>query len=40
MVGAIAVPTQRSFATTQPKNRRGSPRTSTKRPGTVVIRLK
>ena len=42
MVGAIAVPTQRSFATTQPKNRRGSPRgSSTTRPAeAVVIRLR
>jgi hypothetical protein len=40
MVGAPAVPAQRAFATTQPKNRRGSPRGSTTRPGTVVIRLK
>ena len=40
MVGALAVPAQRRFAPTQPKNRRRSPRTSTTRPGTVVIRLK
>jgi hypothetical protein len=40
MVGALAVPAQRRFAPTQPKNRRRSPRGSTTRPGTVVIRLK
>jgi hypothetical protein len=40
MVGARAVPTQRRFATTQPTNRRGSPRNRHGAPGAVVIRLK
>jgi hypothetical protein len=39
MFGALAVPTQRRFATTQPKNRRGPPRGKHHAAGAVVIRL-